>query len=48
MVYVPITSVEVASAADGNYPAVFPGGLVALNAGTGKEIWHHRVITGGC
>ncbi len=46
IVYVPITSAEVASAADGNYACCFSsGGLVALNATTGEEIWHHRVIT---
>ena len=46
IVYVPITSAEVASAADGNYACCFSsGGLVALNAKTGVEIWHHRVIT---
>ncbi|HET7002152.1 MAG TPA: PQQ-binding-like beta-propeller repeat protein, partial [Puia sp.] len=46
IVYVPISSLEVASAADGNYACCFSsGGLVALNAATGEEIWHHRVIT---
>ena len=46
MVYVPISSLEVASAADGNYACCFSsGGLVALNASTGEEIWHHRVIS---
>jgi len=46
IVYVPVTSAEVASAADGNYACCFSsGGLVALNASTGAEIWHHRVIT---
>jgi polyvinyl alcohol dehydrogenase (cytochrome) len=46
IVYVPISSLEVASAADGNYACCFSsGGLVALNAGTGEEIWRYRVIT---
>jgi polyvinyl alcohol dehydrogenase (cytochrome) len=46
IVYVPISSAEVASAADGNYACCSSsGGLVALNANTGQEIWHHRVIS---
>jgi polyvinyl alcohol dehydrogenase (cytochrome) len=46
LVYVPITSLEVALAANGSYPCcVSSGGVVALNATTGNEIWRHRVIT---
>jgi polyvinyl alcohol dehydrogenase (cytochrome) len=45
MVYVPISSIEVASAAFGNYPCCSSsGGVVALDAKTGVEIWRHRVI----
>jgi polyvinyl alcohol dehydrogenase (cytochrome) len=45
IVYVPVSSVEVSSAADGNYACCSSsGGLVALNANTGEEIWQHRVI----
>jgi len=46
IVYVPITSLEVALAANGKYPCCnSSGGVVALNAMTGDEIWRHRVIT---
>lgn len=46
IVYVPITSLEVALAANGNYPCcTSSGGVVALNAATGDEIWRHRVIS---
>jgi polyvinyl alcohol dehydrogenase (cytochrome) len=45
-VFVPITSVEVGSAANGEYNCCFSsGGLVALDEKTGNEIWHHRVVT---
>ena len=45
IVYVPISSLEVALAANGNYPCcTTSGGVVAVDAGSGKEIWHHRVI----
>ncbi len=44
-VFVPISSAEVAAAVDGNYKCCSSsGGLVALNATTGKLIWQHRVI----
>ena len=44
-VFVPITSTEVASALNGEYNCCFSsGGVVALDAYTGKEIWQHRVI----
>jgi polyvinyl alcohol dehydrogenase (cytochrome) len=44
-VYVPITSLEVSLAADGTYPCCSSsGGLVALNAKTGAELWHYRVL----
>ena len=44
-VFVPITSIEVASAAYGSYPCCSSsGGLVALDAATGTELWRHRVI----
>ena len=46
IVYVPISSLEVAMAANGNYPCcTSSGGVVAVEAATGKEIWHHRVVT---
>lgn len=45
IVYVPISSLEVATAANGNYGCcTSSGGVVALNAKTGQEIWRHRVI----
>ncbi len=44
-VFVPLTSTEVATAVFGKYDCCFSsGGLVALDASTGKEIWTHRVI----
>ena len=44
-VFVPITSTEVGSALNGDYNCCFSsGGVVALDARTGKEIWQHRVI----
>jgi polyvinyl alcohol dehydrogenase (cytochrome) len=45
-VFVPITSAEVASAVNGNYPCCFSsGGVVALDAATGNELWQYRVIS---
>ncbi|HTR29386.1 MAG TPA: PQQ-binding-like beta-propeller repeat protein [Puia sp.] len=44
-VYVPISSLEVASAAYGTYPCcISSGGVVALDALTGKIAWVHRVL----
>ncbi|MEP7106873.1 MAG: PQQ-binding-like beta-propeller repeat protein [Ferruginibacter sp.] len=44
-VFVPITSVEVASALMNDYNCcVSSGGVVALDAGTGKLIWQHRIV----
>src|SRR5580658_4104319 len=44
-VYVPISSLEVASAAYGTYPCCSSsGGLVALDARTGEKLWAHRVL----
>ncbi|HEX4851568.1 MAG TPA: PQQ-binding-like beta-propeller repeat protein, partial [Puia sp.] len=46
-VYVPISSLEVASAANGKYTCcVSSGGVVALDAKTGNEIWRYRVVPG--
>jgi polyvinyl alcohol dehydrogenase (cytochrome) len=43
--YVPVTSLEEASAADPNYPCcTFRGNLVALDAATGKQIWKTYTI----
>ena len=45
IIYIPVSSSEVASAVDGNYNCCFSSGsVVALDAATGNEIWHHRVI----
>ncbi|HLY70563.1 MAG TPA: PQQ-binding-like beta-propeller repeat protein [Puia sp.] len=44
-VYVPISSIEVAMAADGNYSCcTSSGGVVALDAASGRELWRHRVL----
>jgi polyvinyl alcohol dehydrogenase (cytochrome) len=44
-VFVPITSTEVGAAMNGDYNCCFStGGVVALDAITGKQIWQHRVI----
>lgn len=44
-VYVPLTSIEVASVLDPAYPCCSSSGeIVALDARLGKEIWRHRVI----
>jgi len=46
-VFIPISSLEVALAANGNYPCcTSSGGVVALNAATGEEVWRYRVIPG--
>ena len=46
MVYVPLTSIEVASALDPTYPCCSSSGeIVALDTRSGKEVWRHRVIT---
>lgn len=43
--YVPVTSLEEASAADGRYECcTFRGNLVALDAATGKQIWKTYTI----
>jgi polyvinyl alcohol dehydrogenase (cytochrome) len=44
-VFVPITSAEVASAANGHFDCCSSsGGLVALDATNGNELWRYRVI----
>ncbi len=44
-VYVPITSLEVGSAANGKYSCcISSGGVVALDAKTGAEVWRYRVL----
>ncbi len=45
MVYVPLTSLEVISVLMPGYPCCSSsGGVVALNAQSGNEMWRHRVI----
>ncbi|WP_460976554.1 outer membrane protein assembly factor BamB family protein [Spirosoma knui] len=45
-VYVPLTSIEVASVLDPSYPCCSSSGeIVALDARSGKIVWRHRVIT---
>ena len=45
IVYVPISSVEVATAFNGNYACcTSSGGLVAMDAKTGDIIWTHKVL----
>lgn len=45
-VFVPISSIEVAVAADSNYNCCSSSGAVAaLDSKTGNELWYHRVIT---
>lgn len=45
-VFVPLTSAEVSAAVNGDYSCCFSsGGVVALDARTGEEVWRHRVIT---
>ncbi len=46
ILYVPISSIEVASAVRGDYPCcISSGGLTAITASTGKILWQHRVVT---
>lgn len=46
LVYVPISSIEVSMAFNGNYPCcTSSGGLVAVEALTGKIKWIHRVLS---
>ena len=45
VVYVPISSIEVATAFNGNYPCcTSSGGVVALDAKTGNRVWSYRVL----
>ncbi|RIW13610.1 dehydrogenase [Algoriphagus lacus] len=45
IVYIPISSFEVVSAQDPDYGCcTSSGGVTALDANTGEEIWKHRVI----
>ena len=45
MLYIPLTSMEVVTAGQGNYECCKGSGqVVAVHAETGKEIWRHRVI----
>ncbi len=45
-IFVPISSIEVAVAADTNYNCcTSSGGVAALNAKTGELVWFHRIIT---
>jgi polyvinyl alcohol dehydrogenase (cytochrome) len=45
IIYVPISSLEVVSAAYGSYNCCFSsGGVVAMDARTGKRIWKYRII----
>ncbi|PWT74128.1 MAG: dehydrogenase [Bacteroidetes bacterium] len=45
--FVPISSLEVGSAANGKYECCFSsGGVVALNAKTGDIVWNYRVVPG--
>jgi polyvinyl alcohol dehydrogenase (cytochrome) len=44
MVYVPVSSIEVGAVVNGNIDCCFSsGGVVALDAKTGKEIWRYRI-----
>ncbi len=44
-VFVPISSIEVSSAANGNYNCcTSSGGVVALDAKTGNKIWQYRIL----
>lgn len=44
-VFVPITSVEISSAANGNYKCcISSGGVVALDARTGDNLWTYRIL----
>ena len=45
-IFVPISSIEVAVAADTNYNCcTSSGGVTALDAKTGNLLWYHRIIT---
>ncbi|MFD2570761.1 PQQ-binding-like beta-propeller repeat protein [Spirosoma soli] len=45
LVYVPLTSIEVASVLDPTYPCCSSSGeIVAVDARSGKIVWRHRVI----
>ena len=45
-VFVPISSIEVAVAADSNYNCcTSSGGVAALDSKTGNIVWYHRIIT---
>lgn len=45
VVYVPISSLEVGMVVNANVECCFSsGGVVALDAKTGKEIWRHRIV----
>jgi polyvinyl alcohol dehydrogenase (cytochrome) len=44
-VFVPLSSIEVANAADGNFNCcTSSGGVVALDAKTGNEVWRYRIL----
>jgi polyvinyl alcohol dehydrogenase (cytochrome) len=44
-VFVPISSIEVGSAANGNYNCcISSGGVVALDTRTGNKIWQYRIL----
>lgn len=44
IVYVPISTIEVGAVFNGNLDCCFSsGGVVALDAKTGKEVWRHRI-----
>ncbi|GAB4027808.1 PQQ-binding-like beta-propeller repeat protein [Spirosoma koreense] len=44
-VYIPLTSIEVASVLDPGYPCCSSSGeIVALDTRSGQEVWRHRVI----
>jgi polyvinyl alcohol dehydrogenase (cytochrome) len=45
VVYVPISSIEVGAVVNANVECCFSsGGVVALDAKTGKEVWRHRIV----
>ena len=45
MVYVPISSTEVGAVVNANVECCFSsGGVVALDAKTGKEVWRYRIV----
>jgi len=46
LVYVPLSSMEVVTAAQNNYEyCTSSGEIVALNANSGKIVWRHRVVS---